>query len=121
MIHSYGYIGHKVSLPSRVLLIDTLYRNNLRDRSRRFSFPCNWGFPTDPLQTSIMSSGKPVDPTRAAESNLCWILGVTAAFHGLALILVGLRVYIRLAIVRSFGKDDAMIVMSAVSEQTPFA
>ncbi|KAK8116932.1 uncharacterized protein PG998_005213 [Apiospora kogelbergensis] len=61
-----------------------------------------------------MSSGKPVDPTRAAESNLCWILGVTAAFHGLALILVGLRVYIRLAIVRSFGKDDAMIVMSAL-------
>ena len=64
-----------------------------------------------------MSSKMPIDPARAAESNLGWILGVTAAFHGLALIFVGFRVYIRLAIVRSFGKDDAMIVMSAVSEQ----
>ncbi|KAK8029647.1 Methylphloroacetophenone synthase [Apiospora rasikravindrae] len=61
-----------------------------------------------------MSSRKPIDPARAAESNLGWILGVTAAFHGLALIFVASRIYIRLAIVRSFGKDDAMILMSAL-------
>ncbi|KAK8054707.1 hypothetical protein PG994_009774 [Apiospora phragmitis] len=61
-----------------------------------------------------MSSRKPIDPARAAESNLGWIMGVTAAFHGLALIFVGFRIYIRLAIVRSFGKDDAMILMSAL-------
>ncbi|KAK7953181.1 hypothetical protein PG988_013875 [Apiospora saccharicola] len=59
-----------------------------------------------------MSSKKPTGPARAAESNLGWILGVTAAIHGLALIFVGLRTYTRLVIARTFGKDDALMLMS---------
>ncbi|KAK7959288.1 uncharacterized protein PG986_004142 [Apiospora aurea] len=59
-----------------------------------------------------MSSRKPIDPARAAESNPGGILGVTSAFHAIALIFVATRIYIQLAIVRSFGKDDAMILMS---------
>ncbi|KAK7911749.1 hypothetical protein PG985_014230 [Apiospora marii] len=59
-----------------------------------------------------MSSRKPINPARATESNLGWILGVTAAFHGLALIFVGLRTYTRLFIAKTFGKDDALMLMS---------
>ena len=55
------------------------------------------------------------------ESNLGWILGVTTALHGLALIFVGLRTYTRLFIARTFGKDDALMLMSTVSDQTPFS
>lgn len=55
------------------------------------------------------------DPVRAAESNLGYLLGVTATFHVVALIFVGLRMYARIAIVKAFGKDDALMLMSIVS------
>lgn len=56
-----------------------------------------------------------VDPARAAESNLPWLLGLTSLFHSTALLFVGLRIYTRLFHVRSFGMDDALIVVSVVS------
>ncbi|KXJ87860.1 hypothetical protein Micbo1qcDRAFT_123999, partial [Microdochium bolleyi] len=55
-----------------------------------------------------------VDPARAAENNLGWILGLTGLFHATALLFIGLRVYTRLFQVRSFGLDDALIVVSAL-------
>jgi len=66
----------------------------------------------------MSSSDGTVDPARAAESNLPWILGLTSLFHSIALLFVGLRVYTRLFHVRSFGMDDALIVVSMVSVLT---
>ena len=62
---------------------------------------------------------KNTDPRRVAESNLGYILGVTATFHAIALIFVWLRLYARVFIVKAFGKDDAFIVVSTVSS-APF-
>ncbi|KAI4946804.1 hypothetical protein J4E91_006976 [Alternaria rosae] len=53
---------------------------------------------------------KNTDPVRAAESNLGYLLGVTATFHVIALTFVGMRMYARLIIVKAFGKDDALIL-----------
>ncbi|KAK8112215.1 uncharacterized protein PG998_008672 [Apiospora kogelbergensis] len=55
-----------------------------------------------------------IDPARAAETHLPRILGVSATFHILALILVACRVYSRACLVKSFGKDDALIITGAV-------
>jgi len=58
---------------------------------------------------------KNTDPVRAAESNLGYILGVTATFHLLALTFVGMRMYARVVIVKAFGTDDALILAATVS------
>ncbi|KAK5660002.1 hypothetical protein OQA88_13468 [Cercophora sp. LCS_1] len=55
-----------------------------------------------------------IDPVRAAESNLPRILGVTTAVHAVALIFVSLRMYARLFVVKSAGKDDICMVISAL-------
>lgn len=57
----------------------------------------------------------PVDPARAAESNLGQILGVTTTFHVLALVFVGLRLYVRMGMVKATGRDDWTMVAAAVS------
>ena len=57
---------------------------------------------------------KNTDPARAAESNLGYLLGVTTAFHVVALIFVGMRMYARVIIVKAFGKDDAFILAATV-------
>lgn len=57
----------------------------------------------------------PLDPARADESNLGWILGVNIAFHVLALVFVALRVYTRLFIVKTFGKDDFLLLIATVN------
>ncbi|OWY50197.1 Integral membrane protein [Alternaria alternata] len=54
------------------------------------------------------------DPARAAESNLGYLLGVTATFHVVALVFVAMRLYARVIIVKAFGKDDALIIASTV-------
>lgn len=54
------------------------------------------------------------DPARAAESNLGYLLGVTATFHAVALVFVAMRLYARVIIVKAFGKDDALIIASTV-------
>ncbi|KAK8065225.1 hypothetical protein PG997_011972 [Apiospora hydei] len=55
-----------------------------------------------------------IDAARAAETHLPRILGVSAAFHAFALILVACRVYTRACLVKSFGKDDALIITGAL-------
>ncbi|KAK8004520.1 hypothetical protein PG989_004239 [Apiospora arundinis] len=55
-----------------------------------------------------------IDPARAAETHLPRILGVSATFHAIALILVACRVYTRACLVKSFGKDDALIIAGAL-------
>jgi hypothetical protein len=57
---------------------------------------------------------KNTDPARAAESNLGYLLGVTATFHAIALTFVGMRMYARFIIVKAFGKDDALILAATV-------
>ena len=55
-----------------------------------------------------------MDEEWAKESNLARILGWTGAIHSLALICVGLRMYARLRILRTPGRDDAAIVVASV-------
>lgn len=54
------------------------------------------------------------DPSRAAESNVPRILGLGITFHVLALVAFGLRMYTRAVIVRSFGKDDVLMILCMV-------
>ncbi|CAM1508822.1 Fc.00g025610.m01.CDS01 [Cosmosporella sp. VM-42] len=49
---------------------------------------------------------KDLDPAYVAESNLPRILGVSSVLFFLAAIFVALRMYVRLRIVRSVGRDD---------------
>ena len=60
---------------------------------------------------------KNTDPARAAESNLGYLIGVTATFHAIALTFVALRMYARIIIVKAFGPDDALILASIVSSK----
>ncbi|CAG9945742.1 unnamed protein product [Clonostachys rosea f. rosea IK726] len=55
-----------------------------------------------------------VDPARAAESRVAQIVGVTTVFHVLALIIVILRSYTRLFLVRSFAFPDAFMILSVL-------
>jgi hypothetical protein len=55
-----------------------------------------------------------IDPVRAAESNTEMILGVLTVFHVIALTFVALRVYARAIVMKTFGKDDICMVLSAV-------
>ena len=54
-------------------------------------------------------------PEYVKASNAGRIVGVVGVFHFIALTFVGLRVYVRLGMVRAFGIDDGLIMASAVS------
>ena len=56
----------------------------------------------------MSSTGAPedLDPAYVAESNLPRIIGVSSVLFFLATLFVGLRMYVRLRIVRSVGRDD---------------
>ena len=56
-----------------------------------------------------------LDPSWVAESNLPQILAVTGVFNLLALISVGLRLYARIGLLRTPGRDDFMMVLAVVS------
>ncbi|KPM34582.1 hypothetical protein AK830_g11994 [Neonectria ditissima] len=56
----------------------------------------------------------PIDPAWAAESNVPRIISVTTVFHVLALTSVGLRLYVRLGMVKAAGRDDWTMVASAI-------
>jgi hypothetical protein len=56
-----------------------------------------------------------MDPQWAAESNLARILLLTGIIHVLALLSVGLRLYARIGLLRTPGRDDAAVVAAAVS------
>lgn len=56
----------------------------------------------------------PSDPALAGESNVPRILGLGITFHALALISFSMRMYTRICIVKSFGKDDIMMVLCMV-------
>lgn len=65
----------------------------------------------------MSSPGAPapnIDPARAAESNTALLLSVLTVFHVIALTFVALRVYARAFVIRTFGKDDVFMVLSAV-------
>lgn len=61
-----------------------------------------------------MLSPPAVDPAYAAETNFPMMMGVEGTLMGLALLFVALRTYARLAIVKSFGWDDAMMILTLV-------
>lgn len=74
---------------------------------------------------STMASSTSVDSSSAylAESNVARILGVGLTFHMIAIVFVSLRTYTRLVLVKSFGKDDAMMILALVStlkSQAPY-
>ena len=66
-----------------------------------------WGNNTQP------SSDGP-DPETAAESDTALILAVVTVLHVVALVFVGLRIYARAWIIRSFERDDAVVACAAV-------
>ncbi|KAK4156003.1 hypothetical protein C8A00DRAFT_13028 [Chaetomidium leptoderma] len=57
---------------------------------------------------------KEIDPVRAAESNTATLISVLTIFHGIALVFVALRVYARAFIIKTFGRDDVCMVLSAI-------
>lgn len=61
------------------------------------------------------SSQADLDPQWAAQSNLTRFLALTGVFHILALISVGLRLYARIGLLKTPGRDDYVIVLAAVS------
>ena len=61
---------------------------------------------------------KNIDPTRAAESNLGYLLGVTTTFNVMALASVGMCMYTRIIIVKAFGRDDALMLAAIVRDYT---
>lgn len=54
-------------------------------------------------------------PEVLAKSQYPSILGVVLGLTGLMLLTVGLRAYVRVAMVKAVGKDDWVILFSAVS------
>ncbi|KXJ85557.1 hypothetical protein Micbo1qcDRAFT_141412 [Microdochium bolleyi] len=61
---------------------------------------------------STNSTVAAIDPAYVAANNLPWLLAVTCTFHATAWIMVILRVYTRVVLVKSFGKDDALMVVA---------
>lgn len=61
------------------------------------------------------SSQADLDPQWAAQSNLTRFLALTGVFHILALISVGLRLYARIGLLKTPGRDDLVISPAAVS------
>ncbi|EOA87874.1 uncharacterized protein SETTUDRAFT_27812 [Exserohilum turcica Et28A] len=61
------------------------------------------------------SAATAVDPKWAAENNLTRILALTGAFHIAALTSVGLRLYVRVGLLRSLGRDDVAMVLAALA------
>ncbi len=55
-----------------------------------------------------------IDPARAAESNTATIVAVVTIFHAIALVFISLRVYARAIVIKTFGRDDIFMVLSAV-------
>ncbi|KAK3305600.1 uncharacterized protein B0T15DRAFT_555880 [Chaetomium strumarium] len=55
-----------------------------------------------------------IDAERAAESNATAFLAVICVFWSLAFVTACVRVYTRAILVRSFGKDDAFMVMAVL-------
>ncbi|KAF2825008.1 hypothetical protein CC86DRAFT_468265 [Ophiobolus disseminans] len=60
-------------------------------------------------------NAEPVDPQWAAQNNLPRILALTGIVHLLALSSVGLRLYVRIHLLRTPGKDDAVIGMASLA------
>jgi hypothetical protein len=68
------------------------------------------------VESMSSTSAQPIpDPAFAAESNLARILAITGIFHFLALISVGLRLYCRVGLLKTPGRDDVAIVLAYVS------
>ncbi|KAK3358804.1 hypothetical protein B0T25DRAFT_620651 [Lasiosphaeria hispida] len=55
-----------------------------------------------------------IDPVRAAESNTAQLLSVLTVFHIVALIFVSLRIYVRVFVIKTSGKDDVCMVLAAL-------
>ena len=65
---------------------------------------------------SATNQAPPSDPALAGESNVPRILGLGITFHALALVAFTMRMYTRIFIVKSFGKDDVMMILCMVSQ-----
>lgn len=63
---------------------------------------------------SALSTQSDLNPIWAAESNLLRILAVTGFVYLLALVSVGLCLYVRICLLHTPGTNDAVIVMASV-------
>jgi hypothetical protein len=61
-----------------------------------------------------------MDPQWAAESNLARILSLTGVIHLLALISLGLRLWARIGLLRTPGRDDVAVVVATVGSLSTF-
>ncbi|KAL2756897.1 hypothetical protein ACRALDRAFT_1069604 [Sodiomyces alcalophilus JCM 7366] len=61
-----------------------------------------------------MSSGPPpdIDPAYAAETNFPRMMAINGTFHGIAIIFLALRLYVRVHLLKSFGIDDAVMILA---------
>lgn len=66
------------------------------------------------MSLAAPSGAVEIDPVRAAESNTATLLAVLTVFHAIALVFVCLRIYARAFVIKTFGKDDVFMVLSAV-------
>lgn len=61
------------------------------------------------------STSVEADPAWAAENNASWIIALATIFQMVALATVALRLYCRAWVLRTAGKDDWVMLSSAVS------
>lgn len=60
-----------------------------------------------------------LSPEYIAYTNAPEILSITGTFFGLAVFVVLSRCYVRLAMLKVFGRDDYVMVLAMVSETRP--
>ncbi|KAK1672104.1 hypothetical protein BDP55DRAFT_674406 [Colletotrichum godetiae] len=65
------------------------------------------------MHNESFSRGNPMPPYTDA-TRAPWLIGMTAGFLGIASILVALRVYVRAVVLKKWGVDDTLIVISYV-------
>ncbi|KAK3690463.1 hypothetical protein B0T22DRAFT_515877 [Podospora appendiculata] len=63
---------------------------------------------------TMVTAAAKLDPERAAESNSILFMVIVCVFASFALITASLRFYTRAILVRSFGKDDVLMVLAVI-------
>ncbi|KAK3319592.1 hypothetical protein B0T19DRAFT_404161 [Cercophora scortea] len=64
----------------------------------------------------MVTTAAKLDPQRAAESNSILFMAIVCVFASFALITASLRFYTRAILVRSFGKDDVLMVLAVLCQ-----
>jgi hypothetical protein len=65
----------------------------------------------------MAGNGSTIDPSLRGESSLAMLMSVVTVLHATALLIASLRIYSRIALVKSFGWDDGFMLGAVVCEQ----